>query len=98
MARETQRLLYQALKVHKFDLEITQGVTSGPDLEILDRRIEAARLLLEWLSLALELGPPASQSVQTPPSSSSPTDRNQIPQSASDPPSETSPTDRACHC
>ena len=58
--RETQHQLYQVLKAHKFELEITRGVTSGPDLEILHRRIEAVRLLLEWLSRALELEPPAS--------------------------------------
>jgi hypothetical protein len=34
--------LYQALQAHKFDLEITRGV-SALDQEILDRRIEAVR-------------------------------------------------------
>jgi hypothetical protein len=47
--RETRRQLYQALEAHKLDLEITRSLTSGPDLEVLDRQIEAARLLLEWL-------------------------------------------------
>jgi hypothetical protein len=58
--REAQHQLYQALKAHKSELEITRGVASGPDVENLDRRIEAARLLLEWISRALELQPPAS--------------------------------------
>jgi hypothetical protein len=54
MTRETQHELYQALEAHTSELEITRGAASGPDLEVLDRRIEAARLLLEWLSQALE--------------------------------------------
>jgi hypothetical protein len=86
MTRETQRQLFQALKAHKFDLEITRSITSALDPEVLDRRIEAARLLLEWLAPALELGPPASPAVQTPPPSSAPADRDQIPPLAPDPP------------
>jgi hypothetical protein len=58
--REAQRQLYEALGAHKSDLEIIRGVASGPDLEALDRRIEAARLLLEWIARALELEPPVS--------------------------------------
>ena len=42
MTRETQRQLYQALKAHTSELEITRGATLGLDLEALDRRIEAA--------------------------------------------------------
>jgi hypothetical protein len=83
MTKEAQRQLYQALEAHKFELEIARGVTSGPDL---DRRIEAARLLLEWIARALELDPPASPEVQTPPPSTSPVDRDQTPPSAPDPP------------
>jgi hypothetical protein len=60
MTKEAQHQLYEALKAHKFDLEITRGAASGPDHEALDRRIEAARLLLEWIARALELEPPAS--------------------------------------
>jgi hypothetical protein len=86
MTRETQRQLFQALEAHKFDLEITRSITSGLDLEVLDRRIEAARLLLEGLSPALQLGPPASPAVQTPPPSSAPADQDQIPPSAPDAP------------
>jgi hypothetical protein len=67
MTRDAQRQLYQALEAHKFDLEITRSLTSGPHLEVLDRRIEAARLLLEWLSRALEPRPEASPATQTPP-------------------------------
>jgi hypothetical protein len=84
--REGRRQLYEALKAHKFELEITRGVASGLDLEALDRRIEAARLLLEWISRALELEPPASPEVQTPPPSSSPADRAQTPPSPPPPP------------
>jgi hypothetical protein len=83
---ETQQRLYQVLKAHKFDLETTRGVTSGPDLEVLDRRIEAARRLLEWLAQALELEPAASLTVQTPPPSTSPVDQDQTPPSAPDSP------------
>jgi hypothetical protein len=54
MSRETQYQLYQALKAHVSELEIQRGVTSGPDLEILDRRIEANQQLLKWLWRALE--------------------------------------------
>jgi hypothetical protein len=89
--RETQHELYRVLEAHKFDLEITRGVTSGPNLEVLDRRIEAARLLLEWLSQALEPHPAAFPAAQTPPPSSAPTDPDQTPPSAPDSPSETSP-------
>jgi hypothetical protein len=73
---EARRRLYQALKAHKFELEIARGVTSGLDQEILVRRIEAARLLLEWISQALEPQPQAFPAVQTPPPSSSPADQH----------------------
>jgi hypothetical protein len=79
MTREAQHQLYQALNAHKIELEIIRGGASGPDLEALDRRIEAARLLLEWISPALEPDPPASPEVQTPPPSSAPADPDQIP-------------------
>jgi hypothetical protein len=58
--REAQREFYQALNAHKSELEIIRGAASGPDLEALDRRIEATRLLLEWIARALELEPPVS--------------------------------------
>jgi hypothetical protein len=58
--RDAQRPLYEALGAHKSDLEIMRGDASGPDLEVLNRRIEAARLLLEWIARALELELPAS--------------------------------------
>jgi hypothetical protein len=61
--REARRQLYEALRAHKFELELIRGVASGPDLEVLDRRIEAARLLLEWLARAPEPDPPASPEV-----------------------------------
>jgi hypothetical protein len=86
MTRETQRQLYQALKAHKSDLEATRSITSGHDPEVLDRRIEAARLLVEWLSPALEPGPPAFLAVQRPPPSSALAEQHQIPPSAFDPP------------
>jgi hypothetical protein len=72
--RETQHELYRVLKAHKSELEITRGAASGPDLEILDRRIEAVRRLLRWLEQSLELDPLAFPEVQTPPPSSSPGD------------------------
>jgi len=57
MMRGSRRQLFQALEAHIFDLEITRGATSGPNQEALDRRIEAAQLLLEWLSQDFELEP-----------------------------------------
>jgi hypothetical protein len=78
-----ERQLYQALKAHKFELEITRSDASGPDREAVNRRIEAAWQLLEWLSQALELEPPASPAVQRPPPSSFPADRRQNTPSAS---------------
>jgi hypothetical protein len=91
MTREAQRQLYHALEAHTSALQDGRSVTSGRDLEALNRRIEAARLLLEWLSQALEPQPPVSPAAQTPPPSSSPADQGQIPPSASDPP-KTSPS------
>jgi hypothetical protein len=85
--RETQHELYRVLEAHKFDLEITRGVTSGPNLEVLDRRIEAARLLLEWLSQALEAPPEGSPAAQTPPPSRVQAGQDQTPRSPSNPPS-----------
>jgi hypothetical protein len=66
MATEAQVELFQAVKAHTLDLETTRGVTGGLDQEVLDRRIQNARLLLEWLSQALGPGPVASPEVQTP--------------------------------
>jgi hypothetical protein len=86
MTRETERQLYQAVKSHTLNLEITRAGASGPDLEVVDRRIADSRLLLEWLSQALELGPPASPVVETPPPSSAQADQDQTPPSAPDPP------------
>jgi hypothetical protein len=78
MKREAQRQLFQALKAHKFELEITRGVALGLDRNVLDGRIEAARLLLEWLSQDPGLDRPASQAVRMPTSSKGPTGSNFI--------------------
>jgi hypothetical protein len=51
---EAEVKLYEALKAHKFDLEITQCVWAL-DQEIMDRRIEAAQQLLEWLEQELQI-------------------------------------------
>jgi hypothetical protein len=64
MATDAQLRLFQALKAHIFELEIERDVASNRDREALDRRIEAARQLLEWLAEAV--GPPGSPTVQTP--------------------------------
>jgi hypothetical protein len=74
---EAQRQLYQALEAHQSHLEITRSFPCGPDLDVLDRQIEAAQQLLEWLERALEIGPPASPAAQTLSSSTSPADQNQ---------------------
>jgi hypothetical protein len=65
MATEAQVELHQALEAHKFDLEITRGV-SALDQESLDRLIEATQRLLEWLSQALGLQPAVFPAAQTP--------------------------------
>jgi hypothetical protein len=57
-AGDRQFELCQALKAHKFDLEITRGI-SALDQDILDRRIEAVQQLLEYFSPALEPVPAA---------------------------------------
>jgi hypothetical protein len=98
MTREAQRQLHQALKAHKFELEVIRGVAAGPDLEVLDRRIEAIRLLLEWIWQALEPLPEASPAAQTPSPSRVQAGQDQTAQSASDPLFETSQTDHACQC
>jgi hypothetical protein len=62
--------LYQALEAHQSDLEIQRDAASGYGLE---DRIEATRHVLKWLDhQALEIEPPASPAVQTPPSSPNP--------------------------
>lgn len=44
MTLEAQSELYQALKAHKSKSQITRACSAlGSDLEVLDRRIEAAR-------------------------------------------------------
>jgi hypothetical protein len=54
MAIDAKALLFQAVNAHISELEIERDVASKRDLEALDPRIGAARLLLEWLSKALE--------------------------------------------
>jgi hypothetical protein len=76
MATEAQVELFRAVKAHTSGLEITRDVVEGLDREALDRRIEAARQLSEWIAQALELDPLASPAAQTPPSSTSPADRS----------------------
>jgi hypothetical protein len=56
---DAQRKLHQALKAHKFDLEIERDAASDCDLE---ERIEATGQLLEWLEQALE--PPTFRQAQ----------------------------------
>jgi hypothetical protein len=51
--------LYEAVAVHKADLEISRGF-AGLELKVLDRRVEDTGLLLEWLDQALELPPEVS--------------------------------------
>jgi hypothetical protein len=54
MATEGQHQLFEALSAHRFQLESERDGASGNDQVVLDRRIEAARKLLEWLSTVLE--------------------------------------------
>jgi hypothetical protein len=84
MVIEAQYELYQAVQAHKFDLEITSGV-SALDQEILDSRIEVVQRLLEWLSPILEADHPPSLAVQTRQSSRD-TDSNPCPSDRRQPP------------
>jgi hypothetical protein len=86
MSIEAQIELFQAVKAHNLGLETTRPITSGLDLDVLDRRMEAAQRLLEWLSQALELHPAVFPAVRTPPPSSAPADPHQTPPSALDSP------------
>jgi hypothetical protein len=71
-----RKALYDAVRSHTSELENARGAASGFDRQVPDRELKAARRLLEWLSQALELDPPASPAVQTPPPSSSPLGSN----------------------
>jgi hypothetical protein len=55
-SEEARRRLYEAVTAHKVHLEITRCF-SRLELEVLDRRIEDTRQLLEWLEQAHELPP-----------------------------------------
>ena len=57
MATDGQVQLFQALKAHTAELETEQSAASGLDRAVLDHRIEAARMLLEWLSPILAIEP-----------------------------------------
>jgi hypothetical protein len=59
VSEQVRRQLYEAVAAHKADLEITRGF-AGLELEVLDRRIENTRRLLEWLDQAHELPPEVS--------------------------------------
>jgi hypothetical protein len=83
---EDRRQLYQAVKTHASNIEIARSFTSDLDLEVLDRRIEATRLLLEWLSQAPGLGLAAFPEVRTPLPLSALADQDQIPLAAHDTP------------
>ena len=79
MTITSQFKLFQAVQTHATELETIRVVASGPDLEALNRRIEAAQLLLEWLSQALEPRSQASPAAQTRPPSRFPADQDQNP-------------------
>ena len=87
MTTTSQFKLFQAVQTHATELETIRVVASGPDLEALNRRIEAAQLLLEWLSQALEPRSQASPAAQTRPPSRFPADQDQSPPYAPDSPS-----------
>jgi hypothetical protein len=58
MATESQYKLFEALKAHKAQLETERGGVSAHDQAVLDRRIDGAHKLLDWLSTVLEPGFP----------------------------------------
>ena len=61
MATEGQIELFEAVKTHTSALETERDAASGLVRELLDRRLEAARSLSEWLSTILRLDPEFSQ-------------------------------------
>jgi hypothetical protein len=77
MALDAKTQLFEAVKAHISELEIERDVASN--LEALDRRIGAARLLLEWLSKALEPEPAASPTSEPSPPPGPQADSNQGP-------------------
>jgi hypothetical protein len=60
MVTEAQYKLFEALKAHRLQLETERDGASKHNQAGLDRRIEAARKLLEWLSTVLEPGLPGN--------------------------------------
>jgi hypothetical protein len=50
---QAQHEFYWVLGAYKSGLELTRGLASGPNLDALDRRIEAVQLLLEWIAREL---------------------------------------------
>lgn len=63
MPTDAQHRLFEALKAHTFELETERDAASEHNQAVLDRRLEFARRLLEWLSTTLELGSPATQTL-----------------------------------
>ena len=68
MATDGQVQLFQALKAHTFELKTRQNAASGRDRADLDHRIEATRLLLEWLLPILAMRPLVCQATRASPS------------------------------
>jgi hypothetical protein len=68
MAAEAHNKLFEALKAHTSDLETERDGAPEHDRVILDRRVEATRRLLEWLSMTLacprELSPAETRTPQ----------------------------------
>jgi hypothetical protein len=60
MATDAQHRLFEALKAHTSELEAKRKQALEDDQVVLDRRLEAARRLLEWLSTTLEPGSPSN--------------------------------------
>jgi hypothetical protein len=77
--------LLAAVKAHTFELETARVVSSGPHRADLERRMDDALRLLEWLSLVLETDRQACPATRTPPQSSAPVARNRSPTQSLDP-------------
>jgi hypothetical protein len=54
MAKEAQDKLFEALKAHMAQLEAERDRASGPNQAVLERRLDAAARVAEWLSTRLE--------------------------------------------
>jgi hypothetical protein len=56
MAADAKHRLREALEAHTFTLETERDAAPEHDQAVLDRRLDAARTLLEWIQRTLAFG------------------------------------------